>query len=293
MEGASFADIRQRLKDGGHIYKKSLGQNFLLDEGWLKAIVKASGVGENDDVIEIGPGPGGLTLALSQAARHVMAIELDRHLQPLLEPLEAQTPNLRVVWGDAMALDIAVCAEGFLTPPYHIVANLPYYITTPLLMRFLESDWPIATYTVMVQREVAARITARPNTPEYGALTLAVAYRAEARTALKVPAGAFWPPPRVDSSVLHLRALDRPSVEVASPETYFKLVRAAFAMRRKTLCNNLQASFSLTREVAEEVLRKAGIDARARGESLDAAQLAAVCGALVQFLPPAATSADV
>lgn len=269
--------IRQLIGKHGLRIKKSLGQNFLVDQNILDKIVAASEVHPNDTVIEIGPGLGALTEALAERVRRVIAIEIDDQLIPVLRSLFAEHPNVEIVHGDALRVDLATLLAGERV--VKVIANLPYYITSPLIMHFLESDLPIERMVIMMQAEVADRIAARPGSKEYGSLSVAVQYRAHVERVTKAPRTVFFPQPKVDSAVLCLRM--RPFVPQARDQSLFKaVVRAAFGQRRKTLRRALASLVKDYGAAIDEVLQRAGIDPTARGEDLPVESFVHIADAL-------------
>lgn len=258
---------RKALEKYGFRFRHRLGQNFIYDEALLRRVVDAAEI-EDKNVLEIGAGAGSLTLALSERAKSVLALEIDDKLIPVLREVLAGRENVRLLQGDAMKADIEALMREAFDGDYAVVANLPYYITTPVIMRLLESPLPPQSLTVMVQKEVASRLVASPGTKDYGAITLAVQYRSVVSVPMKVPAGCFTPRPKVDSALVRMVWRETPAVAVRSEETFFRTVRAGFAMRRKTLLNNISAAFSLSREQATAALEAAGIAPSARGETL-------------------------
>jgi len=263
--------------------KKSLGQNFIIDVNILTNILREAGVTDDVGVIEIGPGIGALTQQLALHANRVVAFEIDQRLEPILAETLQAYDNVSIVIQDVLKADMsAIMKEYFLAgQTIKIVANLPYYVTTPILTSLLMARLPIDSITVMIQKEVAERMAAKPNTKSYGSLSIAVQYYTEAAIALHVPKTVFMPQPNVDSAVLHLQLRDQPLVQVNDEEFFFALVRAGFGQRRKTLRNNLARHFanSLSKVEIEEKLQKAEIDGTRRAESLsieDFAQLANV-----------------
>jgi 16S rRNA (adenine1518-N6/adenine1519-N6)-dimethyltransferase len=255
-----------------------LGQNFLTDSRVLDAIVAAGEVGPEDVILEIGPGLGTLTQRLARAAGRVVAVELDRTLvQILQENLVPQHANLEVVQGDANRIDLrSLLAERLVSGQRaKVLANLPYYITTPLVMRLLEERLPLAEIVVMVQREVADRMISPPGSKDYGALSVAVQYYTEPRIVVKVSRGAFLPPPDVDSAVVAMRVRQSPPVDVPA-DRFFRVVRAAFGQRRKVLLNALASGLGIEKPVVQQALEAAGIVPTRRGETLSLAEFAAV-----------------
>jgi 16S rRNA (adenine1518-N6/adenine1519-N6)-dimethyltransferase len=253
------------MKAHGLRIKKSLGQNFLIDRNILAKIVQAAEIGPGDLVLEIGPGIGALTQALAEAGAKVIAVEIDRQLVQVLHHTLAGYDQVQIVHGDALAMPLAGLMPGGV--PSRVVANLPYYITSPLLLKLYEEQLPMQTAVVMVQREVAERIVANPGSRDYGALTLALAYRAKAEIITIARRTVFLPPPTVDSAVVRLRTRPFPH-PAAGPRVFSAVVRAAFGQRRKTLANALKVAVDDT--VA--VLDAAGIDGRRRGETLTPAE---------------------
>lgn len=253
-------------REGSFHYKKSLGQNFIYDEALLRALADASGVGAQDSVLEIGAGAGSLTKQLAARCARVLAVEIDDAVLPLLRLSISPFDNVTVLQTDALRLDFAKVHETL--GAYHVVANIPYYITTPLLEMLLCCAYPPQSISVMVQSEVTARLLAKPSTPEYSPLALRVQYAYAPRVALSVPAACFTPPPKVDSAFVVMPRLERPSVETEDEKLLFRIIDAAFVIRRKTLVNNLMPAFSLSREHAQAWLSRAGIRPDARGEAL-------------------------
>ena len=248
-------------------YKKSLGQHFLYDEALLDLLVDAAGVTDADAVLEIGPGSGSLTAALARRARRVLALELDRDLLPLLAVTLAAYPNAEVRQGDARTEDLAALIRE-MGAPCRLVANLPYYITTPLLLRILTEDLPLSGIAVMVQAEVGEKLTARPGTPAYGPLAVWAQALTVPRVAVAVPAAAFEPRPKVDSSFMRLTPRETPLVPPEHRVRMERMLRAAFGMRRKTLANNMQNACGMSKEEAVRLLASNGLALDVRGEAL-------------------------
>lgn len=260
-------------------FQKKFGQNFLVDEHVMRKIIKAAHITEDDCVLEIGPGIGTMTQFLCEAAGKVLAVEIDRSLIPVLENTLSEYDNVSVICGDILKQDIRALSEKYNHGrPFKVVANLPYYITTPVVMGFLEKDTEIESITVMVQKEVAERMQAVPGSKAYGALSLAVAYYAEAYIAANVPQNCFIPRPNVASAVIRLTKYSKPPVEVKNKELMFSIIRASFQQRRKTLCNGIKNSAELNyrREDVENVLMKMGLESDIRGETLTLAQFAQI-----------------
>lgn len=247
-------------------YKISLGQNFLFDQALLARLVQASVVAPGDRVLEIGAGRGDLTQALLERGTMVTAVEIDERLIPVLQERFPNAENLHIVSGDIMALDLEELMGR--DSPFHVVANLPYYLTTPILTLLLKSDLMIKSIHVMVQVEAAQRLMAHPGTAAYGPLAVLAAYRGEPKAAVKVPARMFTPPPKVDSVFVTLPYHQGDRKKPKDEALFFRLITAAFAMRRKTLVNNLMPAFSLSREEAIQRIKAAGLPESIRGERL-------------------------
>lgn len=263
--------VRALLERHGFHFSKALGQNFLINPSVCPRMAKACGAGPDTGVLEIGPGIGVLTRELATCAGRVVSVELDRRLFPVLEETLAGYNNVTVVPGDIMKLDLAaLLREHFTAPDGHLMpvcvcANLPYYITSPILMQLLESQLPLTSITVLVQKEAAERLCAQPGTRACGAVTMAVQYYADAQTLFPVNRGSFLPAPKVDSMVMQLRIRPTPPVTVDDPPTMFRLVRAAFGQRRKTMANALTAA-GLTKEQTARLLEQATLPPLLRAE---------------------------
>ena len=274
--------IRQLLDRYGFRFSKALGQNFLINPTVCPRMAAASGASADTGVLEIGPGIGVLTKELAARAGKVVAVELDQRLLPVLEETLRGAEHVKVIHGDIMKLDLAaLLREEFADRPVAVCANLPYYITSPILMGLLESRLPFTTITVLVQKEAAQRLCARPGTREGGAVTLAVQYYAEAHTLFSVSRGSFLPAPKVDSAVMQLRIRPEPLCRVKDGACLFRLVRAAFGQRRKTLANSLTGA-GLTKEEVGAALMIAGIDPQLRAEQLTLEQFAALSDAVTE-----------
>ncbi|MFY9279776.1 MAG: 16S rRNA (adenine(1518)-N(6)/adenine(1519)-N(6))-dimethyltransferase RsmA [Caldicoprobacterales bacterium] len=268
-------------------FSKSLGQNFLIDGNIVKKIMEGAEITKEDRVLEIGPGIGTLTQELVSTAAKVVAVEIDKSLLPVLEETLGQPPNLRIVHGNILKIDIrGLINEFFEGKEFKVVANLPYYITTPIIMRFLEEDLPFTALTVMIQKEVAQRMAAKPGQKEYGSLSVAIQYYTKPRIVCKVPSSVFMPKPKVDSIVIALDRLEEPPVDVFDRDLFFKVVRAAFAKRRKTILNNLTSGEleEWSREDILRVLESVGIDPQRRGETLSIQEFALIANSLHQPL---------
>ena len=264
-------------------FQKKFGQNFLIDAHVLDKITDAAGITAEDIVLEIGPGIGTMTQVLCERAKEVIAVEIDRNLIPILsEDTCKDYANLTLINNDVLKTDIAALAEERGGRPLKVVANLPYYITTPIVMGLLEKHIPVDNITVMVQREVAERMQAGPGSKDYGALSLAVQYYAETYIAAFVPPNCFMPRPNVGSAVIRLTLRDKPAVEVKDEAKLFSVIRAAFSQRRKTLVNSLSNSedVSCTKEKAAAVLAELGLPETVRGEALTLSQFAEIADRL-------------
>lgn len=274
-------DIKSVLAENNFGFKKRFGQNFITDKNLLNSIVEQSGADKNTAVIEIGCGAGTLTRAIAERAKNVIGFEVDKTLQPVLAQTLAGLDNVEVVFRDFLKVNLSELEQK--TGEYSVIANLPYYVTTPLITKLLEEGKLCKSLTVMVQEEVALRLCAKENTPDYGAITAVIALRADAEIIKKVPRRMFTPQPNVDSAVVKLTVRDG-RIPVKDAELYKKTVHAAFAARRKTLSNNLVNVFKLTREQAEKVLTACGIDLKARGETLSPETFALLSDELAKYL---------
>ena len=257
------------------IMSKKLGQNFLIKRGIVDEIVHAAELTVGEPVLEVGPGIGTLTQGLAQSGADVTAIELDRRLLEVLDTTLASYDNVRIIHGDVLKLDVPTIMNH---KPFKVVANLPYYITTPIIMSLLESKLPIERLVVMVQKEVALRMIAKPGTKDYGALSVAVQYYTEPDIVLDVPPKSFLPAPAVTSSVIRCVLRDKPPVDVIDEKLFFRVVKAGFAQRRKTFSNTMKTT-GLTRDRIEELLAKANIDGQRRGETFTLQEFADVANA--------------
>ena len=268
----------------GFSFQKKFGQNFLIDENVVEKIVRDAGVTKDDFVLEIGPGIGTMTQILCENAREVVAVEIDDKLIPILtEDTLSWYDNVTVIHEDILKLDIVKLAnERNGGKPIKVVANLPYYITTPIIMGLFESHVPLDSITIMVQKEVADRMQVGPGTKDYGALSLAVQYYAKPQILLNVPASCFMPRPNVDSAVIQLTRYEKPPVEVADEHLMFRLIRASFNQRRKTMTNSVGNSpeLSVSKEQMAAALEKCGLSATVRGEALPLAQFAELANVL-------------
>lgn len=263
--------------------QKKFGQNFLIDDSVLTGTVEAAGVTKNDTVLEIGPGIGTMTQYIAENAGKVIAVEIDKMLIPILADTLSAYDNVKVINQDILKVDIEkIVREENSGKPIKVVANLPYYITTPILMRLLESELPIDSITVMVQKEVAGRMAEKPGSKDYGALSLAVQYYTEPSMVQVVPPSCFIPQPGVDSAVIHLKCHKNPPVEVTDSKFMFSIIRAAFAQRRKTLSNGVaNGNLGLTREQVVAALEKMGLNPSVRGEKLSLSEFAELSNLLI------------
>ena len=259
---------------------KKLGQNFLIKRGIVDEIVHAAELTPGEPVLEVGPGIGTLTQGLAQSGADVTAIELDRRLLEVLDTTLASYDNVRIVHGDVLKLDVPTIMNH---KPFKVVANLPYYITTPIIMSLLESKLPIERLVVMVQKEVALRMIAKPGTKDYGALSVAVQYYTEPDIVLDVPPKSFLPAPAVTSSVIRCVLRDKPPVDVIDEKLFFRVVKAGFAQRRKTFSNTMKTT-GLSRDRIEELLAKANIDGQRRGETFTLQEFADVANAWASLI---------
>lgn len=263
------------IKTFGLRMSKKLGQNFLIDEQMVDGIVDAAAIQPSDTVLEIGPGIGTLTQGLAERGCNVVAVELDARLINVLEKTLAGYDNIRVVHGDILKIDIS---REILAEKYKVVANLPYYITTPIIMGLLEQRLPIERLVTMVQKEVAERMVAKPGGKDYGALSVAVQYYTQPEIMFIVPPGSFIPAPAVESAVIRCIVRNEPPVEILDERKFFRVVKAAFAQRRKTLTNNLKAA-GLQADEVQSILATAAIDGTRRGETLSLDEFAAIANA--------------
>ena len=270
------------IQENNFTFRKNYGQNFLIDSHVIDKVIDASEIDKDTEVLEIGPGIGTLTEYLAEAAKSVTAVEIDDKLIPILEKNLSKYDNVKIIHGDILKQNIAELFEG---RHFKIVANLPYYITTPIIMELLESRVPADSITVMIQKEVADRMQASPGTKDYGALSLAVQYYSEPYLAANVPPNCFMPRPNVASAVIRLRRREEPPVEVEDERLMFRLIRAAFNQRRKTLANAIKnfEGMTFSREDVENALTASGIDTRIRGEALGLKEFAEISNYLVKI----------
>ena len=285
MRIADYSVTRAVLERHGFTFKKSFGQNFLTDTNILQKIVDTAEIDKNVNVIEIGPGIGALTEFLAENAAEVMAFEIDDRLIPILADTLRDFDNVKVINEDILKSDLQSRIKEFANPdlPIKVVANLPYYITTPILMHLIESKIPFAEFVVMMQKEVADRISAEPNTKAYGSLSIAVQYYMTAKVAFVVPRTVFVPAPNVDSAILKMTRREQPLVQVKDEDFFFRVSKISFVHRRKTLWNNLTSHFGKADEIKaklEQALEIAEIKPSIRGEALSIAEFAKLADAL-------------
>ena len=276
---------KEILNKYGFSFKKSLGQNFLIDPNILRNIVSHANLTKESGAIEVGPGIGALTEHLARAAKKVVSFEIDQRLLPVLEDTLSPYDNVKIVHSDILKADVVKVIEEEM-PDIHdimVVANLPYYVTTPILMKLLNDRLPIRGFVVMMQKEVADRITAKPGTKEYGSLSIAIQYYCTAEVAMIVPKTVFMPQPNVDSAVIRLIKHDKPPVTVINEDFLFEVTRASFAQRRKTILNNLQAGLQdgkKKKDLIVAALEASGVEPTRRGETLTIEEFGRLADAL-------------
>lgn len=271
-------ELRSVLEKHGFHFKKQFGQNFISDGNLLRSIVEASGITKDTTVVEIGCGAGTLTRALAEVAKQVYAFDIDRDLQPVLAETLAGLENVEVIFRDFNKLDLKAFEAEI--EPYTVVANLPYYITTPLVTKLLEESDKVQGLSIMVQEEVAERFCAKEDTAEYGSITAAIALKGSAKIVKRVSRNLFYPRPNVDSAVVKIE-FERGRIEVKDERAYRQTVKCAFLNRRKTLENNLVNFFKMSREEAKAALASAGVEEKARGETLSPQRLAKLSDVLL------------
>ncbi|MBO1004732.1 16S rRNA (adenine(1518)-N(6)/adenine(1519)-N(6))-dimethyltransferase RsmA [Pseudogracilibacillus auburnensis] len=280
------------LKKYGFSFKKSLGQNFLVDPNILRNITEFAEITKNTGTIEIGPGIGALTEHLARASKKVVAFEIDDRLFPILEDTLSPYDNVELIHSDILRANIqAVITEKLSdVEDVMVVANLPYYVTTPIILKLLEDQLPLRGIVVMLQKEVADRIAAKPGTKDYGSLSIAIQYYTTAETVMIVPKTVFIPQPNVESAVIRLLKRERPAVDVQNEKFFFEIVKLSFAQRRKTILNNLQSGLKDGKEKKQlilDALSSADIDPKRRGETLSLQEFGALSDALLSSFPPA------
>jgi len=282
---ADIGFVKGVIRKHNFFIKKRFGQNFLINPIILDKITEAAEVQPGEVVVEIGPGLGALTQSLANKKSQVLAVEIDRDVLPILTQLLHDYPNVKIVNADILKvnLDQLVNEHFGLVRPYKVVANLPYYITTPIVMYLLENKFKLDSLVIMVQREVAERMTAPPGKKDYGALSVAVQYYTESSLVTKVPASSFYPAPEVESAVVKLKLRNKPPVSLCDENLFFQVVKAAFAMRRKTLLNALNSFFAdYDKEDIQYFLEKCSIDPKRRGETLTLDEFASLTNVLWQ-----------
>lgn len=282
MENLSnISVIRDVLSRHGFSFSKGLGQNFLINPTVCPRMAEMGNAQPGWGMIEIGAGVGVLTAELAQRADKVVCIEIDSRLLPILDETLAEYDNIKIVNQDVLKVDLhKLIAEEFPNMPVAVCANLPYYITSPIIMNLLESRLPISSLTVMVQKEAAQRICAMPGSREVGAVSIAVRYYCEPKVLFQVSRGSFMPAPDVDSTVIRLDILKQPAVDVKREEDFFRVVKAAFSQRRKTLSNTLSSGLSMNKTQIAELLERAGVASNLRAEQLSMQQFADIANAL-------------
>ncbi len=281
----SYTNTSEILKKYQFRMQKKYGQNFLIDANILHKIVEAAQITREDCVLEIGPGIGTMTQYLAETAGQVIAVEIDRGLIPILQDTLSSYPNVTVLCEDILKVDLLALAEQSGGRPIKVVANLPYYITTPIIMALFESHMPLLSITVMVQSEVAERMQTGPGTKDYGALSLAVQYYAKPEIVARVPASCFLPRPNVDSTVVRLVRYEKPPVDAADEAFLFAVIRASFNQRRKTLANGLAnaGGLGVTRGQVEEALEEMELSKTVRGETLTLKQFSELSNRLLEM----------
>lgn len=283
MDLSDINTVRAVLSRHGFHFSHSLGQNFIINPEVCPKMAELCGAGKTDGVLEIGPGIGVLTKELSTRAAKVVAVELDCSLEPVLEETLTGCGNVQLVWGDVMKLDLnELLRREFGGMKVFVCANLPYYITSPVVMRFLEEKIPVSALTVMVQKEAAERFCAQPGTRACGAVSISIQYYSETKVLFGVKRSSFFPQPNVDSAVIQLRVRKEPPVAVTNEKQFFALVKAAFGQRRKTAANSISAGLSLPKSGVAEALQAVGASASVRAEQLTMEQLAQLADAITR-----------
>lgn len=276
MRLSGKSELMSVLNKYNFSFSKSLGQNFLIDQNILNKIVSGSGINENTNVLEVGPGAGTLTRELCLKAKKVTAVEIDKALIPILNDVMSDFDNFNLINSDILELNInELIKDEFGNESFTVVANLPYYITTPIIMNFLESELPVNSMTLMIQKEVAARILAEPGTKDYGALSVAVQFYAKPGVICSASPHCFTPQPKVTSTVVNLKLYDKPKYDVKNKEQFFKIVKSIFSQRRKTLVNSLSGSpyLDLSKDKIIDVLKQMELNEKVRGEKLNIEQI--------------------
>ncbi|CAM5213395.1 Ribosomal RNA small subunit methyltransferase A OS=Ureibacillus acetophenoni OX=614649 GN=rsmA PE=3 SV=1 [Ureibacillus acetophenoni] len=279
---------KEILTKYGFSFKKSLGQNFIIDPNILRNIVHHAGLTEESGAIEVGPGIGALTEHLARAAKKVVAFEIDQRLLPVLEDTLSPYDNVKIIHSDILKADVKTVLQEEMShlKDIMVVANLPYYVTTPILLKLLTENLPIRGLVVMMQKEVADRISAKPSTKEYGSLSIAIQYYGTAEIAMIVPKTVFMPQPNVDSAVIRIIKHDQPPVQVIDEDFFFEVTRISFAQRRKTLLNNLQSGLKSGKEKKQQILtalESCGIEPSRRGETLSIEEFGKLADSLYPY----------
>lgn len=278
-----MGEIKRIMESSGFTFSKALGQNFLINPSVCPKMAELCGADENTGVIEVGPGIGVLTNELCKVAKKVVAIELDERLPAILGKTLADHDNVKVISGDVMKIDLHKLIEDeFQGMDVVVCANLPYYITSPVIMKLLEEKLPIKALTVMVQKEAADRLCAQMGTRECGAVTAAVRYYSEPKLLFKVSAGSFMPAPKVDSAVIRMDVDKKPALEIKDEKLFFRVVRGAFSQRRKTVANSLSSMLSIDKQTVNSAIVKAGVNPQARPEAMTLEEFAAISNALLE-----------
>ena len=278
-----MGEIKRIMESSGFTFSKALGQNFLINPSVCPKMAELCGADENTGVIEVGPGIGVLTNELCKVAKKVVAIELDERLPAILWKTLADHDNVKVISGDVMKIDLHKLIEDeFQGMDVVVCANLPYYITSPVIMKLLEEKLPIKALTVMVQKEAADRLCAQMGTRECGAVTAAVRYYSEPKLLFKVSAGSFMPAPKVDSAVIRMDVDKKPLLDVKDEKLFFRVVRGAFSQRRKTVANSLSSMLSIDKQTVNSAIVKAGVNPQARPEAMTLEEFAALSNALLE-----------
>lgn len=278
-----MGEIKRIMESSGFTFSKALGQNFLINPSVCPKMAELCGADENTGVIEVGPGIGVLTNELCKVAKKVVAIELDERLPAILGKTLADHDNIKVISGDVMKIDLHKLIEDeFQGMDVVVCANLPYYITSPVIMKLLEEKLPIKALTVMVQKEAADRLCAQMGTRECGAVTAAVRYYSEPKLLFKVSAGSFMPAPKVDSAVIRMDVDKKPALEIKDEKLFFRVVRGAFSQRRKTVANSLSSMLSIDKQTVNSAIVKAGVNPQARPEAMTLEEFAALSNALLE-----------
>ncbi|KDR94250.1 dimethyladenosine transferase [Peptoclostridium litorale DSM 5388] len=287
MDRLSSPSATKRIVEKhGFKFSKSLGQNFLIDSNVVDNIVEGANIGPEDFVIEVGPGIGTLTREIAKRAKKVIAVEIDKSLIPILENTLSDLENVELINEDILKMDVKkVIDEKLEGKRVKLIANLPYYITTPIVMRFIEEEIPVSSIVVMIQKEVADRMNAVPSTKDYGSLSVAVQYYCETEIVTNVPKTVFIPQPKVDSTVIRLDVLENPKIKVVDKKLFFKVVKGAFSKRRKTILNCLGSyDMGVSKEDIKRILESAGIDPVRRGETLSIDEFARLSNEFYKFI---------